>query len=156
MPKPKLNLCAAEWTFTGHPSESDERSMDRKTQEAKEAGFAGFSAGPSPTTVQACQKSGLTLVGMVDIGSIEEVKAKLDRLRDTGCVHVNVQLCDHDTPTSEAVEVALAAIQYGESMGLKPAIEWHRDTATETPEKGLALIDEYKRRYDKTLCVNFD
>ena len=156
MPKPKLNLCAAEWTFTGHPSESDEWSMDRKTQEAKEAGFAGFSAGPSPTTVQACQKSGLTLVGMVDIGSVEEVKAKLDRLRDTGCVHVNVQLCDHDTPTSEAVEVALAALQYGESMGLKPAIEWHRDTATETPEKGLALIDEYKRRYDETLRVNFD
>ena len=80
MPKPKLNLCAAEWTFTGHPSESDEWSMDRKTQEAKEAGFAGFSAGPNPTTVQACQKSGLTLVGMVDIGSVEEVKAKLDRL----------------------------------------------------------------------------
>jgi|GEM_PF-1682611 len=35
MSKPKLNLCAAEWTLTGHPSESDEWLMDRKTQEAK-------------------------------------------------------------------------------------------------------------------------
>jgi len=90
MSKPKLNLCAAEWTLMRHPSESDEWSMDRKTQEAKDAGFVGFSAGVNPITVQACQKSGLTLIGMVDIGSVEEVESKLDRFRDTGCVHVNV------------------------------------------------------------------
>ena len=130
--------------------------MDRKTQEAKDAGFVGFSAGANSTTIEACQKSGLTLIGMVDIGSAEEVEPKLDRFHNSGCVHVNIQLCDHDTPIPEAVEIARAALQYGESLGLKPAIEWHRDTATETPEKGLALVDEYKRRYDKTLRVNFD
>ncbi len=138
------------------PSENDEWSMDRKVKEAKEAGFVGFSAGPAPETVEALKTHGLTLIGMVDIGNVNEVEAKLDRFQNTGCVHVNVQLCDHDTAIPEAVEVARAAIQYGESIGLKPAIEWHRDTCTETPEKGLALIDEYKDRYCETLPVNFD
>lgn len=130
--------------------------MDRKLRAAKEAGFVGFSAGASPEAIEACAKYGMELIGMTDIGSLEEVEAKLDRFRNTGATHVNVQLCDHDTPIPKAVSIARKAILYGESFGLKPAIEWHRDTCTETPEKGLALIDQYKRRYGATLRVNFD
>jgi len=154
--KPQLKLCAAEWTLTNQPSPSKEWSMDRKVRAAKEAGFLGFSAGASPEAVQACAKYGLELIGMVDISSVKEVEAKLDRFKGTGSTHVNVQLCDHDTPIPKAVTIARKAILYGESIGLKPAIEWHRDTCTETPEKGLALIDQYQRRYDETLRVNFD
>ena len=153
---PQLKLCAAEWTLMRHPSAEKEWSMDRKLKEAREAGFYGFSAGPSSDVAQACAKWGMELVGMVDIGSAQEVGAKLDRFKGTGAVHINVQLCDHDTPTETAVSIARAALQYGESLGLKPAIEWHRDTCTETPEKGLALIDEYQLRYGETLRVNFD
>jgi len=130
--------------------------MDRKVEEAKKAGFYRFSAGPSSDVVQACSKWGMELVGMVDIGSSQEVEAKLNRFKGSGAVHVNVQLCDHDTPIKTAVSIARAALQHGESLGLKPAIECHRDTCTETPEKGLALIDAYQRRYGETLRVNFD
>ena len=155
-PKPKLNLCAAQWTLTNHPSPDKEWSMDRKAKAAKEAGFVGLSTGPTPEAIEACSKYGLELIGMTDIGSLDAVETKLDRFKGSGSTHVNVQLCDHDTPIPKAVTIARKAILYGQSIGLKPAIEWHRDTCTETPEKGLALIDQYKRRYGDTLRVNYD
>ena len=155
-PSPKLKLCAAEWTLRDHPSAAKEWSIDRKVKAAKEAGFVGLSAGAAPDIVQACSKYGIQLIGMIDISSVGEVESKLDRFKGSSATHVNVQLCDHDTAIPKAVTIARKAILYGESIGLKPAIEWHRDTCTETPEKGLALIDQYKRRYGDTLRVNFD
>jgi len=130
--------------------------MDRKVRAAKEAGFVGFSAGGTPEVGEACAKHGLEHIGMVDIGSLGEVKAKLDRFIVTGATHINIQLCDHDTPIPKATTIARKCIVYGQSIGLKPVIEWHRDTCTETPEKALALIDQYQRRYDALLPVNFD
>ena len=155
-PSPKLKLCTAQWTLTNHPSADKEWSIDRKIKAAKDAGFVGISAGAAPEVVEACSKHGIKLIGMTDIGSVGEVEAKLDRFKGSSATHVNVQLCDHDTAIPKAVTIARKAIVYGESIGLKPAIEWHRDTCTETPEKGLALIDQYKRRYGDTLRVNFD
>ena len=155
-PSPKLKLCAAQWTLTNQPSADKEWSIDRKVKAAKDAGFLGISAGATPETIGACSKHGIKLIGMTDISSVDEVQAKLDRFKGSSATHVNVQLCDHDTAIPKAVTIARKAIVYGESIGLKPAIEWHRDTCTETPEKGLALIDQYKRRYGDTLRVNFD
>ncbi len=154
--KPRLVLCAAQWTLKNHPTAKNEWPMSRKVKEAKQAGFSGFSAAPDPEVVQACARNEMELIGMVDIGSAGVVEAKLDRFKGTGATHVNVQLCDHDTPIPQAVTIARIAMKYGESIGLKPAIEWHRDTCTETPEKGLSLIEQYKRRYGETLRVNFD
>ena len=44
----------------------------------------------------------------------------------------------------------------GRKLGLQPAIEVHRDTCTETPEKTFALADAYQRRYKEKLRINFD
>jgi hypothetical protein len=47
-------------------------------------------------------------------------------------------------------------MQAGDLFGIKPAIEWHRDTCTETPEKGLALAKAYEKKYGTKLRTNFD
>lgn len=130
--------------------------MDRKVRAAKEAGFVGFSAGADPEVIEACAIHGLEHIGMTDIGSIADVEPKLIRFAQSGAEHINIQLCDHDTPISKAVTIARKAIRFGESINLKPAIEWHRDTCTETPEKALALVSQYERRYGDKLRVNFD
>ena len=154
--KPRLRLCAAAWTLTNYPSAKRQWSMDTKVRKAKEAGFLGFSAGAQPEVIKATQKHGLELVGGIDIGKVSEAKPKLQAFADGGATHINVQLCDHDTPTKDALPVARAVMQAGEALGVKPAIEWHRDTCTETPEKGLALAAAYEKRYRAKLPTNFD
>ena len=154
--KPQIRLCAAAWTLTGYPSPNKEWSMKRKVRAAYEAGFAGFSCGADPAAANACAKHGIALVGGVDVGSADEAEPKLKVFEELGAKHVNVQLCDHDTPIPRAVTVARRVMQAGQSLGIKPAIEWHRDTCTETPEKGLALAAQYEKRYGEKLRTNFD
>ncbi len=154
--KPQIKLCAAAWTLTNYPSQEKEWSMDRKVQAAKEAGFAGFSAGAQPDIAEACAKHGLQLVGGVDVATVDEAGPKLASFKEAGAKHINVQLCDHDTAIPKAVTVARAVMKAGAELKLKPAIEWHRDTCTETPEKGLALAEQYEKRYKQKLRTNFD
>jgi len=47
-------------------------------------------------------------------------------------------------------------MQVGRALRMKPAIEWHRDTVTETPEKAMALAAQYEKRYGEPLRMNFD
>ena len=154
--KPQLHLCAAAWTMTTYPSAAKEWTMDRKVKAAKEAGFVGFSAGPQPEVAEACAKHGMQLVGGVDVGTVKEADEKMRLFKEANAVHINVQLCDHDTEISKAVTVARAVIEAGTKHGVKPAIEWHRDTVTETPEKALALATQYEKRYGDKLRMNFD
>lgn len=154
--RPELKLCAAAWTLTNYPSEAKQWSVDRKVRAAKDAGFDGFSAGADPEIAEACAKHGLQLVGGVDIATTEEAEPKLAAFKDAGAEHINIQLCDHDTEIRKAVTVARAVMQAGKKLKLKPAIEWHRDTCTETPEKGLALAAQYEKRYGEKLRTNFD
>ena len=154
--KPRLRLCAAAWTLTNYPSDKRQWSMDTKVRKAKEAGFEGFSAGAAPDIVAAVRKHDMALVGGVDVGAVKDAKPKMRAFAEAGAIHVNVQLCDHDTPTAKAVPVAHAVMKAGDELGIKPAIEWHRDTCTETPEKGLALASAYEKRYGKKLRTNFD
>ena len=154
--RPQLKLCAAAWTLTNYPSEAKQWSVDRKVRAAKDAGFVGFSAGADPEIAEACAKHVLQLVGGVDVATAAEAEAKLAAFKEAGAEHVNVQLCDHDTAIPKAVTVARAVMKAGAALGIKPAIEWHRDTCTETPEKGLALAAQYEKRYKEKLRTNFD
>jgi hypothetical protein len=155
-PKPRLRLCAAAWTMTNTPSAKKPWSWDTKVRKAAEAGFEGFAAGAQPEVAAAVRKHGLQLVGGVDVGKVSEARPKMKAFADAGAVHVNVQLCDHDTPTAKALPVARAVMEAGDRLGIKPAIEWHRDTCTETPEKGLDLAAAYEKKYRQKLRTNFD
>ena len=100
-PKPRLRLCAAAWTMTNYPSAKKQWSADTKVRKAKEAGFDGFSAGAQEDVIKACAKHGMELVGGVDVGKVSEAAPKMRAFAEAGATHVNVQLCDHDTPTAK-------------------------------------------------------
>ncbi len=154
--KPQLKLCAAAWTLVNYPSAEKQWPLDRKVRAAKDAGFVGYSSLASPDVAKACAKYGMELIGGVDIGSAAEVEPKLRAFKESGATHVNIQLCDHDTPIPRAATLARKVMLTGKGLGLKPAVEWHRDTCTETPEKGLALAALYEKRYREKLRTNFD
>ena len=44
----------------------------------------------------------------------------------------------------------------GRKLGLEPAIEMHRDTCTETPEKTYALADAYQKATGELLPISWD
>ena len=154
--KPQLRLCAADWTMTGYPTAEKAWSADTRIRRAKEAGFVGFSSGCSPDVVAALRKYDMQLVGGVDVGSAGLAEPNLKPFKEAGAYHVNVQLCDHDTETKVAVKVARKVMQVGAKLGILPAIEVHRDTCTETPEKAYALAEAYAVIYGERLRMNFD
>ena len=108
-----------------------------------------MSSGADVELAAELHKQGLEMVGGVDVGSKKEADAKMKAFADIGVVHINVQLCDHDTKTKAAVKVARAVVKAGKKYKVKPAIEIHRDTCTETPEKAFALADAYQKKIQK-------
>lgn len=154
--KPQLKMMAADWSLRGYPSEKQPWPLAVKVQKVKEAGFDGMAAGPNAELAAELQKHGMEMVGGIDIGSKKEAEDKLKAFADIGVVHINVQLCDHDSSTKDALKVARRVVKVGEALGVKPAIEVHRDTCTETPEKAFALALAYEKKYDKKLLMNFD
>jgi sugar phosphate isomerase/epimerase len=130
--------------------------VETKAKKVLEAGFDGMSAGSGAELAGALSKHGLELVGGVDCPSVEAAEGRLKGFKEIGATHVNVQMCDHDTPTATAVKVARAVMEAGKKLDMKPAIETHRDTCTETPEKALALAETYEKRYKERLRMNFD
>ena len=154
--KPMLRLIAAEWTMRGYPASNREWSMDRKVKAAKEAGFRGLSAPADDEVIAALHKHKMVHVGNVDVSTEGQVARRLRKFQKAGAVHINVQLCDHDTPIKTSLPVARKVMVVGDELGIKPAIEVHRDTCTETPEKTFALAKAYERRYKKKLRMNFD
>jgi hypothetical protein len=76
--------------------------------------------------------------------------------KEAGAFHVNVQLGDHDTTTSLALSLARKLIEEGGKLGLAVAIEVHRDTCTETPEKTYALAETYEKVTGKLIPFVWD
>jgi hypothetical protein len=154
--KPKLFIYAAAWTLQNYPSAEKQWSPETKVKRAKEAGFNGISHGTDPEWAKAIKKHGMGWVGGVDVASVAEAADKLQKFKDNGVTHINIQLCDHDTEVSKSLPVARKVMQVGKEMGLKPAIEVHRDTCTETPEKAFALASAYEKKHKEKLRMNFD
>jgi hypothetical protein len=67
-----------------------------------------------------------------------------------------VQLAGDEMLTPEALELALVLNQEGRRLGLKPAIETHRGTCTETPEKTYALADTYQKLIGELLPLSWN
>jgi hypothetical protein len=67
-----------------------------------------------------------------------------------------VQLAGDDVLTPEALELTQALLAEGKKLGLEPAIESHRGTCTESPEKTYALADAYQRATGERLPISWD
>jgi hypothetical protein len=154
--KAVLRHIANLWSLVGYPSPRKEWPLERKLEAVKEAGFDGFTSRLDAQQAALGEKLGLMRVGYFASGDAREFEALLREQRDCGAAHVNVQLGDHDTPTLEAVELAKRLMAAGRKAGVKAAVEVHRDTCTETPEKTFALADGYEKETGELLELTWD
>lgn len=140
----------------GHPSQAAEWPLDTKLQAMKDAGFDSVCWGPIPGLKEGCERLGLTFVGGMASGDVAAFPQILQELKDAGAVHVNVQLAADEVLTPEALELTLALQRGAKPLGLLPAIETHRGTCTETPEKFYALADAYQQATGELLPTSWD
>lgn len=144
------------WTLRGHPTAKKPWSLERQMVEIKAAGFDGFTTLPTPEHGQLAQKLGLSIVGYFASSKSSEFRSLIQQNVDAGAVHINVQLADHDTLLEPALKLTLKLMQESEKLGAQCAVEVHRDTCTETPEKTYALAAAYKKATGQLLPMTWD
>ena len=156
MSGPTLRHIAARWTMVHYPTQAGEWSLDQKMADMKAAGFDGIAHPPHPELYALAQKHGLVVLGYISSGAPMEFAPLLQANKNCGAHHINVQLADDDTPTSVALGQTLRMMSAGTKLGVEPAIEVHRDTCTETPEKVYALADAYHGATGEMLPMTWD
>ncbi len=145
------------WSLWDYPSTFEPWSLEQQLDAVKGAGFDGFTAQLKPQHALEAQKRGLLVVGYFSSGDEDQFADLLKSQKDAGARHVNVQLADHDTDQGDALRLTLRLMEEAEHIGdLEPAIEVHRDTCTETPEKTYALADGYFKATGELLPMTWD
>lgn len=156
MNTPRLRHVANLWTLVEHPTKETEWSLDQKLDAIQQAGFDGVTWGPIPGLKEGLERRGLFFLGGMSSANAAEFPKLLGDLKACGAHHVNVQLADDFTPTPEALGLTLRLMDEGRQSGLAPAVEVHRDTCTETPEKAYALADAYHKVTGELLPLSWD
>jgi sugar phosphate isomerase/epimerase len=147
---------ASLWSLTGYGGKKGEWTVDQKLAQIKKAGFDGFLGRVPVVTPELVEKHGLIFAATVDMGLAKDVKPKLKAIQAAGARCVNVQMLDHDTPTKRAVSLARRVMDVAGELDMDVAIEVHRDTCTETPEKAYALAAGFEKAEKKLLKMTFD
>jgi sugar phosphate isomerase/epimerase len=154
--KPIIRHMASLWSLTGYGGKKGEWTVDQKLAQIKKAGFDGFLGRVPVVTPELVEKHGLIFAATVDMGLAKDVKPKLKAIQAAGARCVNVQMLDHDTPTKRAVSLARRVMDVAGELDMDVAIEVHRDTCTETPEKAYALAAGFEKAEKKLLKMTFD
>jgi sugar phosphate isomerase/epimerase len=131
-------------------------SLEQKLRAIKGAGFDGVCWAGSAELHELTKRFDLIFVGGMSGGDAGQFPRLLREQKDAGALHVNVQLASDDVLTPQALDLTLALLDEAERLGLQPAIETHRGTCTETPEKMYALADAYEKRTGKLLPISWD
>jgi sugar phosphate isomerase/epimerase len=154
--QPILRHIAARWSLVHYPTRENEWPLEEKFAAVKAAGFEGIIHPPREGLRELAGRHGLKLLGFFSSGKIIEFPELLQANKTCGAHHINVQLADEDTPTAEAIGLALSLIEEGKRHSVEPAIEVHRDTCTETPEKAYALADAFQKITGKLMPITWD
>ena len=154
--RPKIQHMATLWTLTDYGGKKGEWSIDQKIKRIKKAGFDGFCGRVPDITAEHVEKYGLLFAATVDIGTVKEIRPKLKAIKEANARCVNVQLLDHDTPTERALATAQRVMEEADKLEMDVAIEVHRDTCTETPEKAYALAEGFEKAEKRLLKMTWD
>lgn len=154
--KPKIRHMCSIGTLGGYGGKSGEWSVTKKLQRIRKAGFDGFLGRIPIITRKHVEESGLIFAATTDVGGIPEIRPKFRAINEAGARCVNVQMLDHDTSTARAVTVARRVMSVADELGMDVAIEVHRDTCTETPEKAYALAARYEKAEGRPLKMTWD
>ena len=139
-----------------HPSREQEWGLDEKLDAIQAAGFDSVCWAPISGLAEGLRRRELIFVGGMVSGDAAAFPALLDDLRAAGALHVNVQLGGDEVLTPEALRLTLTLMDEAKARGLRPAIESHRGTCTETPEKTYALADAYQQATGELLPISWD
>ncbi len=153
---PTLHHIINLWSLSEYPNKKQDWSLERKLNAVKEAGFDGFTSRISKEHAALAQKLGLITVGYFSSSKASEFEGFIRENADRGVIHINVQLGDHDTLTPQATRLALKLNEVADKFGVKAAVEVHRDTCTETPEKTYALANAYRKATGQLLPMTWD
>ena len=154
--RPALRHIANLWTLTQHPTCENEWSLEQKLKAIKDAGFDGVCWAPSPELQGGAERCGLIFLGGMASGNASAFRGICDGLHRCGARHVNVQLATDEVQTPEALELTLGLMKEAKPFHLLMAIESHRGTCTETPEKMYALADAYEEATSQLLPISWD
>jgi hypothetical protein len=154
--KPILRHIANLESLRDTPTAKKPWPLERKIAAIKEAGFDGFTDLLTTRHRRLAEQHGLTIVGFFSSSKPDEFRPLLQQNLDAGARHIRVQLCGHDTNNSDAVRMALRLMHEGQALGVEPAVEVHRDTCTETPEKVYALAEGFFRITNQLLPLAWD
>jgi len=154
--QPVLRHIANLWTFMGGSPTVAERTLEQKLDAIQEAGFDGVCWAPSPELCEGVKDRGLIFLGGMATGDSSQFKTLLNDLQQGGALHINVQLGTHDTTVEEALRLTLELMREADKLHLLPAIETHRGTCTETPEKYYALADTFSQETGTLLSTSWD
>lgn len=155
-PPPILRHIANLWSLVEYPNRKQDWPLERKLTEIKAAGFDGFTVQPSKEHARLAEKLGLIIVGYFASSQAADFEKLILQNIEAGAIHINVQLGDHDTLTPEAVRLAVRLMKLAHKHGAQVAVEVHRDTCTETPEKTYALADGYCKMTGELLPITWD
>jgi hypothetical protein len=153
---PVLRQIANLWTLIEHPSKETEWSLNEKLDAICGAGFDGVCWAPSPELHRGALERGLIFIGGMASDDATAFPRVLCELQQYGAHQVNVQLAGDEVLTPEALKLTVQLIREAERLGLKPAIETHRGTCTETPEKLYALANAYEQETGQLLPISWD
>ena len=153
---PRLRHVANLWTLVWHPSKKREWSLERKLRAVKAAGFDGFTTQLTAEHKRWADKLGLICVGYFAASNAAKFAGLLRQQKAAGAHHINVHLGQHDTPTPVAVTLVKRLLREARKLGVEAAIEVHRNTCTETPEKTYALADDYQKATAHRLPLTWD
>lgn len=153
---PTLHHIVNLWTLWDYPSTKNEWSLERKLAAVQEAGFDGFTTLAEKQHARLAQKFGLEIVGYFASSKVSEFRKLILQNVDAGARHINVQLADHDTPVERSIALAIQLVELGEKLGAECAIEVHRDTCTETPEKTYAIADGFRKATGRLMPMTWD
>lgn len=153
---PVLRHIAALWSILDYPTEKKPWSIARKLEDVKAAGFDGFATFPTDEHRKLAESLGLIICGYISTAKSSEIRKMIQQNLAGGAVQINVQLADHDTPVDQSIRLAIKVMEESEKLGAKCAIEIHRDTCTETPEKAYAIAAGYKKATGHLLPMTWD
>jgi len=153
----KFKTFANLWTLWDHPSPgAAEWPVEQKLAAIAQAGFEGVMGDPGQGLGRLAMEHQLQFIAFHRLDHQHDFHAILARCRDEGAIAVQVHLGWHDTSAEEALALAVGLHEAARANGIEAAIETHRDTCTETPEKTDRLCREFHKRTGEDLPLVLD
>ena len=136
------------WSLWDHPAPgAGEWTLAEKIDAIADAGFDGVMGDPGIGVGRLARARGLAFLAFRRLDEQHDLAAECARCTAEGAIALQVHLGWHDTGLEAATRLAVELVRAADAALLPVAVETHRDTCTETPEKTVALQAAFHRAW---------